>query len=83
MSESKMILPEKPVFTPHDRLYGMYVDIPTKNKLKACPFCGALPAICHSEYGWFVVCLNCKTNSGSYSSEEIAEAMWNRRVENA
>lgn len=30
MSEVEMILPEKPVFTPHDCLYGMNVDIPAK-----------------------------------------------------
>ncbi|MBQ7544888.1 MAG: Lar family restriction alleviation protein [Synergistaceae bacterium] len=79
MSEVEMVLPEKPVFTPHDWLYGMTLDIPDMPPLKPCPFCGNVPAICRSEHGWFVICPSCKTISDNYSSCEVAKEMWNRR----
>lgn len=79
MSEVEMVIPERPVFTPSNGMYGMTVDIPHKEKLKPCPFCGHIPAMCHTKYGWFVMCPSCRTTSDNYSSEEIATEMWNRR----
>ena len=83
MSKVEMIIPERPVFTPNADIYGMTTDIPRKDSLKPCPFCGSVPAMCHSKYDWFVMCPNCKTTSDNYSSDEIAASMWNRRVQNA
>ncbi len=83
MSEVDMVLPNKPVFTPNDGMFGMAVDIPRKDKLESCPFCGHAPAMCHTKYDWFVMCPNCKTTSDNYPSEKIAAEMWNRRRGNA
>jgi len=50
-------------------------------ELKPCPFCGGNSEVhvTEAEY-WYVICLECGTISGIYSSEDEAMKAWNRRV---
>ena len=90
MSDVEMILPERPVFTPNADMYGMTIDIPRKDSLKPCPFCGSKAELLTMSYSggkvYGVFCisdLEAEYQHGhfidNYRTQEEAIDAWNRR----
>lgn len=54
--------------------------------LKPCPFCGSKNVSVRNYSGpiihcYFVICEECKVESGIFGTKEKAEKAWNRRAE--
>lgn len=55
-------------------------------KLKPCPFCGAIPILIHGVNNWeglmcyWVLCSHCSGHTGGFSEEKDAVKAWNKRV---